>query len=397
VVNTVARTIDGQTLVIVSPLWTGNGFASRIEFCDATTGALSTVITGVTMLPEGETWSAQHIEPYLSPDGRLLALARMEYDSIDPPTSASPPGLPQPKTGITDITYRWAIEVIDLVARTTLGAVNFASIPGNQPSGEHLAWAPDSNSIFAFSRRYVSQGFQLMVTNCNVDGTSPQLVSSVNSILKPDTYAAFNGPVRFPQRITPDRTMLVRYTPGRLAWYFLTPWAPIQMIDRPSPSALGMPPPSEYALFTATGDRVFLANPATGAVAAFDTLSRASIGSLQLPRLAGQTGNIPQNDHPSVHRNALALSIDEKTLYVVDARGSTGGVWAVDTQALQPVGTLFDGHLMTSVAVAPDGASLYGLSCLENQLYCTATSGISSSNARGAFDLVRPGSIASGE
>jgi len=392
VVNTVARTPDGGLIAIVSPLWTGSGFASRIEICDGKTGAQITVITGETMPQETGSDATQHMEPYLSPDGTMLALARMQYDIFGAPQlqPAKQPGT----VSAGRMTYKHALEVIDLNGRRSMGMVGFPSVPGHLPSGEHLAWTPDSRGLYLFSRRYIDPSFFLTVTAFHLAGSSLQLASTATSIETAETFAAFDGPIRFPQRITPDGTRLVRYTPGRLAWYSLSPWSAAQTLERPIPWGFGKRPPIEIAAFSAGADRLFLANPSTGAVSAIDTHSGVTTHTAQLPLRPGQSTQPREPFALSTTRNTAALSADGRTLYVADNRGLTGGVWAVNTGSLQVVGTLFDGHTISAVVEAPDG-TVYGLSRIEQRLHCS--SGSSNADGVGAVDFLRPGSVGSGE
>jgi hypothetical protein len=396
VVNTVAYTNDGCVLAIVSPCWAGNGFQSRTEICDGRTGARTVVIHGATIDQASGCEAIEHIEPFLSPDGSKLALARMHYDIPDPgvtDTVEPMEAIVLRKRTAGKVMYQHAVEVIDLGAKRSLGMIGFDPIPGHLPSGEHIAWAPDSLGFYLFSRRYQDPDFFLIVTRFDLTSGELHSTRSATSRETGNMFAVFDGSIRHAQRVTPDGTALVRYTPGRLGWYSLNPWSVRRQIERAILPGFGKRPPLDVAIFSAEADRVFFANGATGELSLIDTSSGATVRTGALPRRPGQSSQPREPFDLSTTRNVVALSKDEKTLYISDNRGLTGGVWTVDAASLKPTGLLFEHHTISAVVVSPFDATIYGLSRIEGRLYHDSGS---TGSAAGAMDFLRPGSIGSG-
>ncbi len=138
-----------------------------------------------------------------------------------------------------------------------------------------------------------------------------------------------------------------------------------------------------------------LANPATGDLTSLDGTTGAVLARLQLPLRPGQSHQPREPFNPGRTRNAAILAPDGKTLFVVDNRGLSGGVWAVDPVSLKPKDLLFDGHTISAVAAAASSSLVFGLSRIEKRIY-TSTGGVRPDPAD-AIDFVRPGSVASGE
>jgi hypothetical protein len=390
VVNTVVRTRDGH-LVIVAPQWRSTGFASRCDLCDANSGEVTATVMGSQMEMGADKDAVQHIEPYLSPDGNYLALVRMQYEIARQPTIRDASAR---KPAVRERRYRCAVELISLNSNRSVGMLAYGDVPGNQPSGENLAWATDSSRFFTFSRRFMSTDFVLTVSAVAATGGGPELLWSKTGVESGPTRGVFVGQTRFPQRITPDGKRLVRYTPGRVSWYGLRPWQATGAIDRPVMSGFGKHPPVDVAVFTTSADFLYLANPSTGDVAVVDCQKARVLRSITLPRRPRQSGQPREPVDLSTTRNLAALSSDETTLYVADNRGVTGGAWAIDTRRMTPVGFLFDGHPISAV-VADGSGGVLALSRMQRRIH--TSDGASGETLGTTTDFIRAGSCASGE
>lgn len=379
------RSSDGRLILAPGGIAGGSGVGSQLVAYDAGSGTQLWSIAGASLATGGADRTDHETEPYLSPDGRYLALLRSMWRQFGSGGSKSAP----PRRD-----FFQAIEVFDLTSRRTAGIYVHAPIEAQRVSAEHLVWGADSASLFEFSRRFDGR-FSTTLTELAVGGGQLSLAGSLTSNESDGTLPVYIAPDRYTQRVAPDNRTLVRYAPGpRVERYDLRSrtFLGAAALDEPLDESAGKWIPRPAAAIHPAGSMIAAANSSTGRVWLFEAISGKALGQRQLPGGAAP----PRESFRSASRASLAFADLGRRLMVVDNRGSQGGAWMLRVPDLAIEGRFLPDQPLSAVAAAPDGSALFALSRSARRVFAGDAAGGSSasSDSFGAAEILRAGATA---
>lgn len=378
------RSRDGQLIIVPSTVTNSDGIGSHVAVYDAGTGALLFSISGGPLSTGGADAADHGVEPYLSPDGRYLALLRSMWRQYGRGGSKISP----PRRD-----FYQAIEVFDLASQRTAGLYVHAPTIAQQVSTEHLVWAADSTSIFEFSRRFDGQ-FKTTLTELSASGGQVSMIRSVTTDESNGSLPVYITPDRYTQRVAQDNRTLVRYAPGpRVERFDIRANTFLGATDLDEPRDMNIKwAPRPAAVIHPAATMIAAANASTGRVWILDALSGTTLGQAQLPGARA----LPREAYRGASRSTVAFADTGRRLLVVENRGLQGGVWMLRVPDLSIEGRWLPDRQLSAVAAAPDGSALFALSRGARRFFAGDARGLSTSESDsfGATEILRPGATA---